>query len=583
MRLLAAGVNRNSLALVFAAAFVVSCVSSTPPQIQTPSPAPTASGPTSTTAPPSPPGALRTETPVVLLDVEVAPDVSHPGVTTPRPGGGSQNGPTTLAVDGEGLIYLWDEARLRIIVYEKGGRYARDIPLPSVSPEAEALLIHAGRLYLRESTLSGSTLEYEVDLATGRMLRVVASGPASIYPRTRVGRALRLPGAQVDLGGDALGFRYRHDRSTSTRLLQRLDASGSVLVQSVEPVSPFLADAYVASDGALYGLVDRAVADGHVYVYRLLSTAGAAPAERAAAEEPAPVVAGVRAPDDLAVIYVGLPGAKLAARERETLWRTLAVARPAPEQRRIEPILRFQASWSDGRKSEVASDGQVATIDGVLQTPPLPGLNTLAAWSGSRPSDLAFHASRGTVLQIPDLTEGAATPTRYLTQSETDALVAAIRDSVWERERAVPRPLEDPFPRVYLRLGGIVTLQPVGEHHLALGRSGGLAAPGLEALVRALTPAVPTTGIAALYGATGLTITDQAGAQDLSRWKATVVRALLGAETHPPGGPGTFTLTFALPGGRREEVAVDEGGFNYLGRRYARAGLTYLLGLRGVP
>jgi len=429
---------------------------------------------------------------VVLLDVEVAPDVSHPGVTTPRPGGGSQNGPTALAVDVDGFIYLWDEARLRIVVYEKGGRYARDIPLPSVSPEAEALLIHAGRLYLRENTFSGSTLEYEVDVATGRLLRV-ASGPASIYPRARLGGALRVPGFNADLGGDALGFRYRHNRSTSTRLLQRLDASGNVLVQSVEPLSPFLVDTYVASDGALYGLVDRALADGHVYVYRLLSSAGAAPAERATAEEPAPVVAGVRVPDDVAVIYTGLPGAKLAPRERETLWRMLAVARPAPEQQRIQPILRFQASWSDGRKAEVASDGRVATIDGVTQTPPLPGLDTLAAWSASRPSDLAFHASRGTVVQIPDFTEGAATSTRYLTRPETDALVAAIQGSVWVRERAVPRPLEDPFPRVHLTLGGIVTLQPVGANHLALGRSGGLAAPGLEALVRTLTPVPPTT------------------------------------------------------------------------------------------
>lgn len=286
----------------------------------------------------------------------------------------------------------------------------------------------------------------------------------------------------------------------------------------------------------------------------------------------------------MAVIYSGLPGAKLAARERETLWRTLALAKAAPEQRSIEPILRFQAAWSDGRKSEVASDGRIATIDGVVQTPPLPGLDTLAAWSASRPSDLAFHASRGTVLQIPDFTEGAATTTRYLTPSEGEVLVAAIRDSVWERERALPRPLEDPFPRVKLRLGGIVTVQMVGDHHLALGRSGGLAAPGLEALVRALTPVAPNTGIAALYAATALAITDQTGTQDVSRWKATVVRALLGTEMPPPGGAATtFTLTFALPGGRREEVAVDETGFAYLGRRYARAGLTSLLGLRGVP
>lgn len=581
--MVAVGVNRNVLALVVTAAFVVSCVSSTPPPTATPSPGSTASAPTSDAAPPSQRPALRTETPVVLLDVEVAPAVSNPGVTTPRPGGGSQNGPTALAVDGEGSIYLWDEARLRIVVYEKGGRYARDIPLPAVSPEAEALLVYAGRLYLRESTPSGSTLEYEVDVATGRLLRVAAGGPTSIYPRTRVGRGPGLPGTNVDLGVDALGFRYRHDQSTGTRLLQRLDASGNVIVQSVEPVPTFLVDTYVASDGALYGLVDRAVADGHVYVYRLLSTAAAAPAERATAEEPAPIVAGAQVPDDVAVIYAGLPGAKLAARERETLWRTLAVARPAPEQRRIEPILRFQASWSDGRKAEIASDGQAATIDGVLQTPPLPGLDTLAAWSASRPSDLAFHASRGTVVQFPDLTEGAATTTRPLTRSETDALVAAIGGSVWERERAVPRPLEDPFPRIHLRLGGIVTFQPVGANHLALGRSGGLAAPGLETLVRALTPVAPTTGIAALYGATGLTITDQTGAQDLSRWKATVVRALLGAETHPPAGAPAFTLTFVLPGGRREEVAVDETGFTYLGRRYARAGLTSLLGLRGVP
>lgn len=240
-----AGVNRTALVLAFAAAFAVSCVSSPPPV--TPSPASTPSAPTSAAAPPSSSGA-RTETPAALLDVELGPAVSRPGVTTPRPGGGSQNGPTTLAVDGEGSIYLWDEARLRVVVYEKGGRCAREISLPSVA-QAEGLLVHAGRLYLRENTLGGSTLEYEVDLATGRMLRIAASGLASIYPRTRVAGAERLPGAALDLGGDALGFRYRHERSTSTRLLQRLDGSGNVLVQSVEPVPSFLVDTYVASDG----------------------------------------------------------------------------------------------------------------------------------------------------------------------------------------------------------------------------------------------------------------------------------------------------------------------------------------------
>ena len=75
--------------------------------------------------------------------------------------------------------------------------------------------------------------------------------------------------------------------------------------------------------------------------------------------------------------------------------------------------------------------------------------------------------------------------------------------------------------------------------------------------------------------------------QDISRWKATIVRVLVlpaacaGQGTWDAQGPLVFTFT--LPGGRTEVVRADTKGFTFAGRTYQRSGLLDLHGLKGVP
>ena len=174
----------------------------------------------------------RTEVPELILDLPVAPPlIERPGWTTGRVGGISPSGPTSLAVDRDGLLYLWDQARLRVIVYDRG-RYIREIPLLYVSPDSQGLLVYADRLYLTDRVSVASSepnrmaLEHEIDLATGRALRIaLADRAASIYPRIRVYQPKGVPPLR-DLGEDALGSRYQYDTSTSIHVFRRLDAAG---------------------------------------------------------------------------------------------------------------------------------------------------------------------------------------------------------------------------------------------------------------------------------------------------------------------------------------------------------------------
>src|SRR2546427_12575103 len=118
----------RSLGIVLAAA-LVACES-----VVAPSPSPSPSLLPSPTASPAPIVA-REETPRLLLSIPYTPPtVDKLGAMAARLGGTPPRGPSSLAVDASDRIYIWDRARLRVVVYG-GGKFERAISLPYVEQE----------------------------------------------------------------------------------------------------------------------------------------------------------------------------------------------------------------------------------------------------------------------------------------------------------------------------------------------------------------------------------------------------------------------------------------------------------------
>ena len=102
------------LGIVLAAA-LVACESGAAPS-PTPIPIPT----TSVTPPTASPAPIvaREETPRLLLSIPYTPPTFDSlGATATRIGGITPRGPGSLAVDENDRIYIWDRARLRVVVY----------------------------------------------------------------------------------------------------------------------------------------------------------------------------------------------------------------------------------------------------------------------------------------------------------------------------------------------------------------------------------------------------------------------------------------------------------------------------------
>jgi hypothetical protein len=112
----------------------------------------------------------------------------------------------------------------------------------------------------------------------------------------------------------------------------------------------------------------------------------------------------------------------------------------------------------------------------------------------------------------------------------------------------------------------------------------------LDDLARRWLP-VPTLAVDdphSLFLAENVTF-EQAGyfdLQDITRWKASLVRAL-NAEPGDPGAPELVeppaTLVFRFPNGRVETVIVRPGSFTYRGKVIVLHGVMYLVYYRGVP
>jgi len=125
-------------------------------------------------APAAPAWALG-DAPRLLLSMSYAPSTDVLGATTARVGGRIPVGATTFAVDEQERVYVWDRARLRIVVYQ-AGKFVRAISLPFIEPDARSLLVHGDRLYLRFTSGFSGSMEYEIDAPSGALLRAVHLG-----------------------------------------------------------------------------------------------------------------------------------------------------------------------------------------------------------------------------------------------------------------------------------------------------------------------------------------------------------------------------------------------------------------------
>ncbi len=542
--------------------------------------------PTSAPSPSAPPVVATEYKPRLILSVPYSTSPSAFGATTARVGGLSPLGVTTFAVDEQERIYVWDRARLRIAVFEQG-KLVRSIPAPYMEPDARSLLADGGRLYMRFTSGFSGSMEYELDAATGALLRVVRLG-SSIYPRPRsVETRIGFP-TSGDVA-DALGNHYDFDGSTAVQRYRRIDASGAVLAYTVEPLALKGIDMYARRDGALYELASDWGGAGSAYVYMLMPAASAASAPAPSATAQQPFAFGRSVPDSvLATLRQTGGSAQLDLAARTALWWLAATAEVSANVGSPMNDAVFEARWNDGTGLIIGVDG--ATIGDGLKgyITPTRAWAQLAGYAIAAPARLAAAAQEGAVVGIADLPGSQ----RALSAAELAQLRASLGSAFSVSEGELPGDLELPFPVYELRIGDTL-VQLRRDHHAAVGRFGAFAHDGaLYAFVRR---AMPVPALAAdqprsLFLADKVTIAEDGypdRTQDISRWKASIVRALVGVganlgsvdspDLHP------LTLTFAFAGGRTETVRVLRDAYTYRGVTYARPGVIAIIYLRGVP
>jgi hypothetical protein len=565
------------------AASLVGCEPAVAPSL---SPSPTLS-PTPTA--PLSPIVAREETPQLLLSIPYAPPRADKlGATTGRVGGIPPRGPSSLAVDENERVYIWDQARLRVVVYS-AGKFERAIPLPYVERDAGALLVDGGRIYLRAQ---GGMLEYEIDGATGLLLRVVSPIDSSIYPRRRTIPHPGL-GTQYDFGADAAGLDYAYtspDRSSNYRY-ERVDPARGTLAYAVEPLSQKSIDAYPRADGALYELAADYGGVGSVYVYALLAPASTAPPSvPPTAPTSVRTAFGKPVPDQLTATLSGAGSVDLDARARAAVWSLASLAKERTDLAVSPQAPLFVARWDDGSKLEIVASAGLLFAEGKTYFGPATSYEQLASYGLASPLRLAELAASGATIRIADL-KGVQ---RALTAAEIAELRASLSNGFAVSEGELPGVLELPFPLYEIVLGDTV-VRLRGEDYGSVGqqfRPGAFAHDGkLDDLARRWLP-VPALAVddpRSLFLADKVTF-EQPGysdLQDISRWKASLVRAL-NADPGPAGSPELdseppATLVFSFPGGRVETVVVRPGSFTYRGKVIALRGVNYLVYYRGVP
>lgn len=545
--------------------------------------------------------------PELVLEVPLGPRVDQPGATPSRVGGVTASGPGSLAVGPDRTIYLLDSIRGRILAY-RDGRLQRAVDAPFLSDGARDLLVAGDRLYVRDG--AG---EYELDLR-GRIWRLARGKNPSLYPVERATPSHVDKAVTGDLGTDASRNRYVREVDPSGVVVRRLGPDGRELARAVD--APDAIDRYVAADGSVYALSWQ-MSDEHARfarVHRILPPAGNSarlpPATPAALADPArpeyvpdppppSPLQGTAAPDRIELRTASWPPVTVTDRTIiDNLWRLLGGLQPAqrggpPSGADAAGGVSIALPAGIGRGSEIRVDPLGASIGAdrfTGDTRPALSLLRAALYAPDRVAAAARDAE--VAIAIPDL-PGVR---RVLDAADARRVVGLLEGATRAGAFEPPQPLETPFPRHAVELKGQgweTTATFAGDRYLYVGGSSGhdavaLAVPPelLELGRRALpAPAASPGDVAYLYGATRLEIGAGANKHDLSRWKATVVRHLLGALPTTSGEalhqePITFTFTV---NGRPEVVRATTEGFTYAGKFYPRKGLTGLAQLQGVP
>ena len=575
------------LGIVLAAA-LVACESGAAPS-PTPIPIPT----TSVTPPTASPAPIvaREETPRLLLSIPYTPPTFDSlGATATRIGGITPRGPGSLAVDENDRIYIWDRARLRVVVYGEG-RFERAISLPYVEQDADALLVDGNRLYLRAVSYLSGTIEYEIDPATGTLLRAASADGGSIYPRRRT--TPQRSATHDTFGADAAGLDYRYTSipQIAQSRYERVDLVRGALAYAVEPAPEKVIDAYPRADGALFELASDYGGVGSVYVYALLPPSATAPAPSSSpVPATAPVAFGRPVPDRLTATLAGAGSIDLDARSRTAVWWLASLVKERTDLAVTPQDPLLVARWNDGSRLEIVVSEGLLFADGKIYLGPATAYEQLAAYSLTAPARLAELASRGATVRIADL-PGTQ---RALTAAEIAELRASLSKGFSVSEGELPFTLEFPFPLYEIEFGDVL-VRLRGDDYGSVGdrlRPGAFVHDGkLDDLARRWLP-VPTLALddpRSLFLADKVTF-EQPGyfdLEDISRWKASLVRALNAEPGDPrspePAGEPPATLVFRFPSGRVETVIVSPGGFSYRGRVIPLHGVMYLVYYRGVP
>lgn len=550
----------------------VPVASSSPPVFATPATLPSVSPIAAASPSPSQPPVVAAEyKPRLLLSIQYAPTAGALGGTTARVGGLSPKGVTTFAVDEHERIYIWDRARLRVAIYESG-RFVRAIAMPYAERESTSLLVDGDRIYLSGIgyNVSGA---YEVDAASGRLLQIAASASV-LFPRER--------------WKDDLGNTYETDDRPVHRYV-RSDGRGEV-AYAVEPLSLKGLDHYARRDGALYELAADFGGEGYAYVYALMPPAGNPPAPPTPSTRPAPIAFGRGVPDRLTAVVPGGGGSvELDAELRTAFWWLAGMATPAINISVPPQDARFEARWNDGSAMFINADGTNLSEGATTYRSSSDVWGQLAAYAAAAPSRISsLLASSGGRLRIADL----PSTERALTSAEIASVRAALANAFSVSEGELPGDLERPFPVYEITIGDVV-VQLRRDHYAAVGRYGAFAHDGglYDVVRRALPiPSIAATDPHSLFLADKVTIAEDGypdRTQDISRWKASIVRALVGVGLNLGSVDSVdlnpLTLTFAFAGGRTETVRVTRDAYTYRGVSYARPGVIAIVGLRGVP
>lgn len=556
----------------------------------------------------------RMETPVKILDLPLGPEPHLPGATPERVGGVSPGGPLSFSMGSAESIHILDSARGRILRYRKE-QLDRIIETPFLGEKPGRLLLHDGLMYVRDGQV-----EYEI-AENGEIRRVGPAGAGTIYPRPRpaglivgrdqdvdqatFGREKELALKGHGLGSDASGNSYNIAQMRVVWAIRRSDNAGRETARA--PVPPEVVDWYLTPEGGVYALSWTRDGSGSVTrtaVYRVLAPVWAdrnGPGGDGSATVPVepPLAFGLPAPLSLEVRMAGwLP---VEIRDRVyigNLWRLFGrlEPEPAPEWLRASktpPAFTVTARLPGGAAFEITSAAEGVMCGDIWYRGPIAGAtSSLLAGAVFSPENLMLAiASRPVSVAIPDL-PGVS---RRLNLEERRQLADALKGSFRAGRYEPPQPLEYPFPRyivgIGLEGGGEADVALDGDRYLSLHGGNTAMAHGGQ-LARLVREWLPAPGArpeepAYLYRATRLALDHQGDTQDLTRWKATVVRALLNfdREWYVPIYPEEYpvVLTFTVDE-RPHTVRITRDGFSYAGKTYQRRGLIQaVLSLRGVP